>query len=97
MLDLAPRHLDLVKRILNERVPGVRAWAFGSRAKGTAQKFSDLDLAIAAELPVGFHTLALLEEDLADSDLPMKVDVVDLLSLSPAFRAIVERDGVRVM
>ena len=34
--------------------------------------------------------MALLEQDLADSDLPIKVDVVDLAAVPPAFRAMVE-------
>lgn len=87
MLDLEQRHLDMLLPILGKHVPGVSVWAFGSRVKGTAQKFSDLDIAIDAGRPLGMATLALLEQDLSDSDLPIKVDVVDLAAVSPAFRA----------
>lgn len=73
--------------MLKRHVPGASVWAFGSRVKGTAHKFSDLDIAIDAGRPLGLATLALLEQDLADSDLPIKVDVVDLAAVSPAFRA----------
>lgn len=90
MLDLEPRHLGLLLPILGKHVPGARVWAFGSRVKGTAKQFSDLDIAIDAGGPLGMAALALLEQDLADSDLPIKVDVVDLAAVTPAFRAMVE-------
>ena len=90
MLDLDPRHLALLLPILEKHVPGARVWAFGSRVKGTARKFSDLDLAIDAGGPLGLAAMALLEQDLSDSDLPIKVDVVDLSVAQPAFRKMVE-------
>jgi predicted nucleotidyltransferase len=96
MLDLEPRHRQIVKGILQLRVPSARVWAFGSRAKGLAKRFSDLDLAVEAGAPLDLQTLALIDEDFVDSDLPMKVDVVDLAAISPEFRAIVERDRVEV-
>lgn len=95
-LNLEQRHLDMLLPILIRHVPGASVWAFGSRVKGTAQKFSDRDIAIDAGRPLGMATLALLEQDLADSDLPIKVDVVDLATASPAFRAMVEARRVQL-
>jgi len=94
MLDLEPRYLAMLFPILDKHVPGARVWAFGSRVKGTAKKFSDLDLAIEASEPLGLRTLALLEQDLSDSDLPIKVDVLDLAGLTPSFRKLVEAQRV---
>lgn len=90
MLDLEPRYLAVLRPILERHVPGARVWAFGSRVKETAGKFSDLDLAIEADGPLGLAAMALLEQDLSDSDLPIKVDVVDLFAVQPAFRRMVE-------
>jgi len=94
MLDLEPRYLAMLIPILDKHVPGARIWAFGSRVKGTAKKFSDLDTAIEAGEPVNLHTLALLDQELSDSDLPMKVDILDLAELTPAFRSLVEAQRV---
>ena len=93
MLELAPHHLAIVKDILHRHLPNARVLAFGSRAKGTAARFSDLDLAVEAGWPLSLRTLALLEVDFAESDLPMKVDVVGLHSIASAFRQRVEREG----
>lgn len=44
MIDLLPRHLELVKKILEAHLPRVEVKVFGSRATGKAQPYSDLDL-----------------------------------------------------
>ncbi len=94
MLDLEPRYLAMLLPILEKHLPGARVWAFGSRVKGTAKKFSDLDLAIETGAPLDLRTLALLDQDLSDSDLPIKVDVLDLAGITPAFRKVVEAHRV---
>lgn len=83
--------------ILKKHVPDAVVWAFGSRVKGTAKKFSDLDLAMDAGHRIDRRTPAVLEQDLSDSDRPIKVDVGDMASMDPAFRALVERCHERVL
>ncbi|MBP7515253.1 MAG: nucleotidyltransferase domain-containing protein [Flavobacteriales bacterium] len=89
MLDLAPEHLRIVRGLLAEHLPGCRALAFGSRVKGTARRFSDLDIAVEGGTAIPWSTLGQLKEALSESDLPMRVDVVDLTSASKEFRAMV--------
>ena len=90
MLDLPPAQLAIVLRILAERIPKARAWAYGSRVVGRAGKFSDLDIAVEGSTTMGDRTLAMLREDLVDSDLPISVDVLDLRRVTPSFRALIE-------
>ena len=49
MLDLPENQLQLVRGILQEIAPDREVWAFGSRVKGTAKPYSDLDLVIRGE------------------------------------------------
>lgn len=93
-LDLKPEHLQIVRHILQHRLPGHEVWAFGSRAKGTAKPYSDLDLAVITSQPLDLGTLAALSDDFSESELPFKVDVVDWATTSEAFRAIIARDKV---
>ena len=58
MIDLSPRNLELVKRVLRDHVPGCEVRAFGSRAKWTAKDHSDLDLAVIGESELESATLA---------------------------------------
>jgi type I restriction enzyme S subunit len=95
-IDIRPDHWGMVQGILQKHVPQFDVWAFGSRAKWTAKDHSDLDLCIKTDKPLDFKTLALMEEDFSESDLPWKVDVVDWATTSESFRKIIERDKVVV-
>ncbi len=90
MIDLTPQHLITVKSILNALVPNARVLVFGSRASGLAKKTSDLDLAIDNGKPLGFSLLGELKHAFSESNLPMRVDVVDLNAISKEFKALIE-------
>ena len=96
LLDVRADHLNLVQEILRKFVPDREVWAFGSRAKWLAKEYSDLDLCIVGETPLGFRVLGLLEEAFDESDLPYKVDIVDWATTSESFRKIIEQDKVVV-
>jgi predicted nucleotidyltransferase len=87
-------HIDIVRDILARHLPREsRVWIFGSRARGVGvRRGSDLDLAVDAGAELTLSTEARLAEDFSESLLPYTVDVVDLRSVTPAFRAAIERD-----
>ena len=96
MIDLGPPYRTIVERILAAHVPVCEVRAFGSRATWTAKDYSDLDLAIVGEGPLPWRTLRRLKEAFEESDLPMRVDVLDWHAISDRFRAVIERDYVVV-
>jgi type I restriction enzyme S subunit len=93
-IDIAPGHWAIVRGILRQHVPDLPVWAFGSRARGTARPYSDLDLAIITEDPIPIPRMAALKEAFSESDLPWTVDVVDWAGISDRFRRIIERERV---
>ena len=94
-IDLSPAELGIVRNILRDRLPHrTHAWVFGSRATASARRYSDLDLAFEGEEPLSPDVLGEVAEALSESDLPYKVDVIDLRTVDPAFRAIIEPDMV---
>ncbi len=96
-IGISPEQLQTVQAILRDHLPkGVHAWAFGSRVTWTAKPFSDLDLAVEGPAPIPSDIMAKLAEAFSESDLPWRVDVVDLNTVSPEFRAIVEAQRVPV-
>ncbi len=95
-IDLNPRDWEIVRNILARHVPQYEVWAFGSRTKGIAKEYSDLDLAIITEQPLALSLSAAISDDFVESDLPIKVDVVDWATTSEAFRRIIEKDKVVV-
>ena len=91
MIDLSPTHLATVKAILAEHVPECEVRAFGSRVTWTARDYSDLDLAVVGEGPVDWRVLGRLKEAFEESDLPMRVDVLDWHAASDNFKKVIER------
>lgn len=93
-IEIRPDHWKIVQRILQEHVPDLEVWAFGSRAKWSAKEFSDLDLAIITDEPLPLDTSAALSEAFSESDLPWKVDVVDWASVGDELKKVITRDKV---
>lgn len=95
-VELNFRDWEIVRGILARLVPQYEVWAFGSRARRTAKEYSDLDLAVIADKPLDWSIKASLVEAFDESDLPIKVDVVDWAATSDSFRRIIEKDKVVV-
>ncbi|MDA8065825.1 MAG: nucleotidyltransferase domain-containing protein [Thermaerobacter sp.] len=96
LLDIRPKHLEIVRDILQKHLPQYQVWAFGSRTRRNAKEYSDLDLVVITAEPLSLSVSAALEEDFAASDLPYRVDVVDWATASDSFRRIIERDKIVV-
>lgn len=90
MIDLAAKDLDTVRRILAEYVPECEVRAFGSRVTGKAKDYSDLDLALIGPRLLTIDTIGRIHEAFEESDLPIRVDILDWHALSPSFRKVIE-------
>ena len=90
MLDIEPRHLAEVRRILQLHAGGLEVRAFGSRVRGGAKPHSDLDLAVMTTDPLPIQVKVRLESALAESDLPFKVDVLYWDETSDTFHRLIE-------
>jgi len=95
---MTPGQRQLVLGILAAHLPHhVRVWVFGSRATGTARRYSDLDLAIDADRPLTIDEVAVLREAFEESDLPFRVDVIDWNATEERFRRLVAAERVPLM
>ncbi|WP_018936619.1 nucleotidyltransferase family protein [Thioalkalivibrio sp. ALJ24] len=95
MVDLTPAQREVVERLVHRHLPaGTRVWMFGSRATGDSAPESDLDLLVEAGEVLDFAILGELEADLAESDLPFPVDVVDAHRISEEFAARIRSECV---
>lgn len=73
-LDITPDQRKILLNLLNDYLPDVTVWAYGSRIKGTARPQSDLDLAVFAAAEQK-RAVAALKEALEESQLPFRVDL----------------------
>jgi type I restriction enzyme S subunit len=86
----------IVQALLKSQLATCQVWAFGSRARHSAKQFSDLDLAVLAPSPLSLAELARINDAFESSDLTIKVDVVDLLAISEAFKAVIDSHKVQL-
>ena len=96
MIDLAPHHLETVRRTLAEHVPDCEVRAFGSRAKWEGWDYSDLDLVVVCGDEQDGRAIPRLKAAFEESDLPIRVDVLDWSAIADDFRKIIESDYVVV-
>lgn len=80
--------VDIITKILRTHLDSNenKAFIFGSRADGTAQKYSDYDIGIEGK-KLEDMTIFELNEEFENSDLPYLVDIVDFNTVSENFRS----------
>ena len=90
MIDLVPQHLATIRRILAEHVPECEVRVFGSRIGSQAKPYSDLDLALVGSEQLSVGRMGRLREALQDSDVSIRVDILDWHAISDNFRKVIE-------
>lgn len=82
--------------LIRTRLPpqSARLWLFGSRARGEARRWSDIDIAVEPLRPLPAGLLAELREMLFESSLLLDVDLLDLSDADAALQAAVKSEGI---
>jgi uncharacterized protein len=97
-LHMSEEHAAIVRDVLRAHLPaGARAFVFGSRAHGGARRYSDLDLALAWDQALSLDIISAIAEALSESDLPYRVDIVDLSVVDPGFRRRIAADCIPLL
>lgn len=88
--------LQKIRQIIMANLRGypVRVYLFGSHASGRAVRTSDIDVAVSPDgtLPAGL--LSRIREEIDNSNVPYKVDLIDLSQTEEAFRQRVLKEGI---
>lgn len=93
MLDLSREQQHLAHTIMRNRFPGRQTRVFGSRARGIAKPWSDLDLVILGQEPVSDLAMAEARADFEESDLPFRVDLAVWKDLPHTLQKQIEQHG----
>ncbi|HWQ65854.1 MAG TPA: nucleotidyltransferase domain-containing protein [Methanospirillum sp.] len=67
---------------------------FGSRARGTAHRGSDVDIGLIPHGEVNSKTLTLLREGLEEFATPWIIELVDISKTDESFRSHAMREGI---
>jgi len=89
-IQINPKQLMFIKNSLKQTFPDATIYVFGSRVKGTAKKYSDIDIAIDNKKPIPLKELSHIEEIFSESDLPILVDLVDWHRISSEFQTVIK-------
>ena len=91
------KYLRKLRRIVFSTFkPGqAQVYLFGSWATGKTRRGSAIDLAVLPKRAVPPETLSLLREKIEESDIPYRVEVLDLTRTDRKFRELVLKDGLR--
>lgn len=88
-IQLTPEELLIVQKIMQKYPKTV---IFGSRAKGSSKKFSDLDVCIKDDISSYEHEL--LKEAFDESSLLFTVDLVLYRRCDDVFKEIIDSQGI---
>ncbi len=92
-IDLPEAHRKQVLEIIRARLPDARVSVYGSRAKGRARRYSDLDLMLddrGREIP--WSVMGNLDEDFDESSLPIIVELHDMAATDANFLDRIRKD-----
>ncbi len=82
--------------MLGQYLPGVTVWVYGSRVRGMASRYADLDMVVFTQ---ALHRRAVwdLREAFEESSLTFSVDLFVWDELPVDFQRNIERDHVELM
>ncbi len=95
---LTPSEYEFLLRTVLQTLKARKAqvYLFGSRARQSHQKYSDIDLLVVSQESVSSF-LHELEEVLETSNFPYKVDLVEEKDLAMSYRDSVSKDKIRLI
>lgn len=93
--DIEDEYYNQVLLILQNYLPDFTYYIFGSRAKGTNSKYSDIDIAVSGKNKVSFDTLAAINSEFEKSLIPYEIDIIDLNSISESFKASIQNSLIQ--
>lgn len=80
--------------VLSALFPNAKIILFGSRARGTASEWSDIDLALDAQEKIDFIDIGEARDVLSALNIPYKIDIVDFQSVSPEMKKLIKDGGI---
>ncbi len=94
MLDIKPKDMQKIIKVLTGNVPEYEVLAYGQRATGRANQHAYLDLAVMSDTPLGEARLNKLSSDFAAASLPFRVETVDWAATGASYRKEIKRTAV---
>lgn len=92
---LKDEHKHKMLGVLKALFPDAKIFLFGSRARGTHTKFSDVDIAIDAGEKMPLTAIGEARDVMEALYIPYKVDMVDYHRIPEEMRKLIDAEGVQ--
>ena len=80
--------------IIKALMPTAKIYLFGSRARGTARKWSDIDIALDVGHAVPLTAIDELISMFQATNIPYKIEIVDFHQVNPDMQNAIKNEGV---
>ena len=80
--------------LIEALIPYTKIYLFGSRARGTHNTWSDVDIALDANKELSINMLDELRSVLQATNMPYKIEVVDFHRIPTAMQNEIRKEGV---
>lgn len=95
MVDLDEKYITFIKSVIDKYLNDYELFLFGSRAKGNARKYSDIDIAISSSI-FSEEIKNKITFELENSTLPYMVDIIDLNNISEIFKNSIKNSMIKL-
>jgi hypothetical protein len=92
---LKATYKDVLVKLISKHIPGCTIYLFGSRATDTEGVGSDIDIALDAGTPIPYKTMLKILIDIDETNIPMKVDLIDMRVAGQVIKESVIKEGVK--
>ena len=80
--------------VLSALFPHAELYLFGSRARGTHSKWSDIDIALKEDKKISRYAIGEAVSMLEASNMPYKIEIVDFNAVTDDMRKSIEEEGI---
>lgn len=91
---LKPEIREKITAVLSALFPNAKIYLFGSRASGTFQRTSDIDIAIDAGHKLPIETIDEANSVMQSLNIVYKVDVLDLHNVADSIKNNIQKNKV---
>ena len=87
-------YLNIVKKIVLDKIPKDKfnIFLFGSRARRKHRFAADIDIGVQGEIPLDQRVISTIKNEVDESIIPFKVDIIDFTDVSDDFKKVALED-----
>jgi predicted nucleotidyltransferase len=93
-MNVEENYKQKIVSLISAILPNTKIYLFGSRATGKHSTGSDIDVALDTGEKVSRHVVSEIKEILSATNIPYKIDVVDIHSVPQNMCSLILKEGI---